>query len=544
MKKTFKKLITGIVATAISLSVMSVAMINTVSAAQSGGGDYVWDLDADSNFSGALTTNQIVISGDLKYTAGSSSDALTEGDGGDKYLLMGGGGAANKRNFELLNCVAGDVITITYGSTSARDITIQENGVTTKTEELKSTGDFKKAEYVYTIQNETCDLNFYFENNKFGVYQIERKSNPQDTYTISGTIAAGSDISKDSIFQLVKNDTTFNAVVSKAATESETGTWTAKANVTAGSLAPVSIGDSLTVVSDAYDIDTTEINISGGEGKAFSTDKAIKFKKIKFVVTLSADDVVATEYVADFYLDSAKKLKVYANGDANVTVDTGKRSFNTAADRTTTETVTNRIKSNGPGSKEKRAISFIPTSDGSIYFYAMAGGSSGSRYLKLENENGTETSESVVLNSSDVTEVKFDVKANTTYYVYAQGNSVNIYYIGSTVDLKSFDTETVEIASTKAAIGTDFYAVDTANGNTYIIHPVQAEEMDYTKLALQAIEGTVAPTDTVYTSIEFSDGSKLNASDFNGAKAIYAVLVTGTNGEAPSKTFSWVNVEA
>ena len=126
-----------------------------------------------------------------------------------------------------------------------------------------------------------------------------------------------------------------------------------------------------------------------------------------------------------------------------------------------------------------------------------------------------------------------DTGADKLIYISADNDS----YIGQIV------VEKVKtIADTKAAAGTDFCALDTANGNTYIIHPVSSSEMDYTKIALVGKNGNVAASDTVYTSIKFEDGSILNASDFNNAEYIYAVLVTGTEGAAPTNTFEWVNV--
>ena len=126
-----------------------------------------------------------------------------------------------------------------------------------------------------------------------------------------------------------------------------------------------------------------------------------------------------------------------------------------------------------------------------------------------------------------------DTGADKLIYISADNDS----YIGQIVVEKA-----KTIADTKATAGTDFCALDTANGNTYIIHPVSSSEMDYTKIALVGKKGNVAASDTVYTSIKFEDGSILNASDFNNADYIYAVLVTGTEGAAPTKTFKWVNV--
>ncbi len=97
-------------------------------------------------------------------------------------------------------------------------------------------------------------------------------------------------------------------------------------------------------------------------------------------------------------------------------------------------------------------------------------------------------------------------------------------------------------ANTAAPVGSDYSAVDTVNGNTYIIHPITEGEMAKSTLSLANAGGTAianTDTDTAYTAVQFADESILNASDI-GADTIFAICVTGTNGATPKAKFTWI----
>lgn len=199
---------------------------------------------------------------------------------------------------------------------------------------------------------------------------------------------------------------------------------------------------------------------------------------------------------------------------------------------------TQRIKSNGVGTVDYRCITFTVNSKASVLVEGMSSKSGETRDLALVNCNDTATILGTFSNDGKaIGSYTFNITEAGSYCLYPSVNGFNIYGIV----VKTDDGST--IASTATQIGTtgDYYAVDTANGATYIIHSVTADEMAYESLSLQAISGTVAPTTTVYSSVEFADDSVLKAEDI-GAEAIYAVKVTGTEGAAPTATsFTWVN---
>jgi hypothetical protein len=200
----------------------------------------------------------------------------------------------------------------------------------------------------------------------------------------------------------------------------------------------------------------------------------------------------------------------------------------------------------------KKYVGFTPTKTGTIKFYVAANQSGAIEMIfRIYACTASDTEGQYILDEqlltadlparddadSPIEAIAFDVTADTRYYLYGNNGGTDLFQMVFTYDDGKDDTST--IADTVTAIGSDYYAVDSTNKATYIIHAVTADEMKYATLALEGKSGAVAPTTEVYTSVEFADGSTLSASDIN-ADAIYAVKVTGTDGAAPTATFNWI----
>jgi hypothetical protein len=200
----------------------------------------------------------------------------------------------------------------------------------------------------------------------------------------------------------------------------------------------------------------------------------------------------------------------------------------------------------GNANKEFIKISDVSKGDTiEVYFFGCDGkGASGkATSIVLTDAAGGTTTKSISKTATDDNYVSSNTSAYVSYVSTgtgdftissgADGNRIGVTAIVITSNSSS------TIADTVTAIGSDYYAVDSTNKATYIIHAVTSDEMKYATLALEGKSGAVAPTTEVYTSVEFADGSTLSASDIN-ADAIYAVKVTGTDGAAPTATFNWI----
>ena len=209
--------------------------------------------------------------------------------------------------------------------------------------------------------------------------------------------------------------------------------------------------------------DTYTLSIAGGDLSftsvvVDSTTTAINPVYTKDSVVALAhkydlSDLTAGDITADTLIDGGA-FKLDVTGTNKFTVEANSKEI-TIADGTTV-TATNRLKFNGTGGLEKRAIVFTPAADGDIYFYALAGGSSSERKLTI-SDGTNELSSSAALSSSTFDAVKFTVEANKTYYVYATGNAVNVHYIASTFDLvaQTIDEATTETTTTEDTTTTE-----------------------------------------------------------------------------------------
>jgi hypothetical protein len=193
-------------------------------------------------------------------------------------------------------------------------------------------------------------------------------------------------------------------------------------------------------------------------------------------------------------------------------------------------------------SKGTGVFTFTAPTAGTLTIYAVTGSNGEARTVELYNASGTELktwTSGPVEDGYEYEPFTYTVEAGT-YTIAGSSGAVNFYGM-------SFVSDSDKIADTVAKAASDYYAIDTVKA-TYIIHAVTADELKYSSLALKGkddAEGNpvnVAATTEVYKSIEFADGSVLNASDI-GADAIYAVKVTGAAGAAPTASFTWVDAK-
>lgn len=100
-----------------------------------------------------------------------------------------------------------------------------------------------------------------------------------------------------------------------------------------------------------------------------------------------------------------------------------------------TTSFTKALNTIGAGDESQRSVMFRTPSgstNGKLYVYATSGNGE-NNVLKLISSNGTQTHE---IHNQDVREAVFDIAPATNYYITGSG-SLNIYYIGSTIELET-----------------------------------------------------------------------------------------------------------
>jgi hypothetical protein len=231
---------------------------------------------------------------------------------------------------------------------------------------------------------------------------------------------------------------------------------------------------------------------------------------------------------------------LFSKDTAKSSVDENSKTFTDGA------SFTQRVKVGGTTKGDSGVFTFTAPTAGTLTIYAVTGSNSAARTVELYNASGTalETWTSGPIASAstyDYEPFTYTVEAGATYTIGCSAGAVNFYGM-------SFVSDSDKIADTVAKAASDYYAIDTVKA-TYIIHAVTADELKYSSLALKTKEVdedgnavNAAATTEVYKSIEFADGSVLNASDI-GADAIYAVKVTGAAGAAPTASFTWVDAK-
>lgn len=182
---------------------------------------------------------------------------------------------------------------------------------------------------------------------------------------------------------------------------------------------------------------------------------------VEFKNVLNASELAKGDIITET-LSNDKYFKFIADSTNKLTVDGNNKTFSVADGATIN--ATQRLKTNGSGDYNKRAISFKTATDGEIYVYALAAGADGNRYLALDDgDDSTENQNGETLDSSNFIVSEFDVEAGKTYTLYSGNSGINIYYIGSTAQLVAFDdvssdttttTETTTEATTTTATTT------------------------------------------------------------------------------------------
>ena len=92
-----------------------------------------------------------------------------------------------------------------------------------------------------------------------------------------------------------------------------------------------------------------------------------------------------------------------------------------------------RLKLNGAGSKDSKAIKIVATSAGKLRFFCCSANSKDtSRKYTVSDESGAELVTSAEGVTTSISQYEYDVPAAGTYYLYSKVNGINYYYLDFT----------------------------------------------------------------------------------------------------------------
>ena len=174
-----------------------------------------------------------------------------------------------------------------------------------------------------------------------------------------------------------------------------------------------------------YTINGTEYTYVSGTGAPVVSSSAPVVSSSAPVVSPSASaaaelnvstDMTAGTYTSDLTVNGF----TFITGGSKWVVDSSNKTCNGV-------TYTQRAKSGGKGTTEKRAISFTAASAGSFIVHAMSGSSTEERRLTL-NLNGTDLQSETTV-GGEVKELVFTLPSAGTYVLYPSDDNVGIFYM-------------------------------------------------------------------------------------------------------------------
>lgn len=180
------------------------------------------------------------------------------------------------------------------------------------------------------------------------------------------------------------------------------------------------------------------------------------------VATINASDLTAGDITANTV---SGQFKLIADATNKLTVEANSKSLDGY-------TFTQRLKTNGTGAVDKRAISFTTTGAGNVIFYAMSGSNKEDRPVNLLNAEGT-TVGTVTVSGTTFAKYTIAIPSAGTYYLVSGKSGINFYLIGTDValadqkaDATTETTTTTETSTEATTVTTTTKADDTTETTT------------------------------------------------------------------------------
>lgn len=173
------------------------------------------------------------------------------------------------------------------------------------------------------------------------------------------------------------------------------------------------------------------------------------------VATINASDLTAGDITANTV---SGQFKLIADATNKLTVEANSKSLDGY-------TFTQRLKTNGTGAVDKRAISFTTTGAGNVIFYAMSGSNKEDRPVNLLNAEGT-TVGTVTVSGTTFAKYTIAIPSAGTYYLVSGKSGINFYLIGTDVALADQKADATTETSTEATTATTTTKADDTTETT------------------------------------------------------------------------------
>lgn len=236
------------------------------------------------------------------------------------------------------------------------------------------------------------------------------------------------------------------------------------------------------------------------------------------VATINASDLTAGDITANTV---SGQFKLIADATNKLTVEANSKSLDGY-------TFTQRLKTNGTGAVDKRAISFTTTGAGNVIFYAMSGSNKEDRPVNLLNAEGT-TVGTVTVSGTTFAKYTIAIPSAGTYYLVSGKSGINFYLIGTDVALADQKADATTVTTTTTETSTEATTATTttkADDTTETTTTAPAGKAFAVSGDSWSAEGDSVPT--------WLNGGKLTTATNNSGYTAFAA--ESANGTAFTKT--------
>lgn len=233
------------------------------------------------------------------------------------------------------------------------------------------------------------------------------------------------------------------------------------------------------------------------------------------VATINASDLTAGDITANTV---SGQFKLIADATNKLTVEANSKSLDGY-------TFTQRLKTNGTGAVDKRAISFTTTGAGNVIFYAMSGSNKEDRPVNLLNAEGT-TVGTVTVSGTTFAKYTIAIPSAGTYYLVSGKSGINFYLIGTDVALADQKADATTVTTTTTETSTEATTTTKADDTTETTTTAPAG-----KAFAVSGDSWSAENDSVPTWL---NGGKLTTATNNSGYTAFAA--ESANGAAFTKT--------
>lgn len=236
------------------------------------------------------------------------------------------------------------------------------------------------------------------------------------------------------------------------------------------------------------------------------------------VATINASDLTAGDITANTV---SGQFKLIADATNKLTVEANSKSLDGY-------TFTQRLKTNGTGAVDKRAISFTTTGAGNVIFYAMSGSNKEDRPVNLLNAEGT-TVGTVTVSGTTFAKYTIAIPSAGTYYLVSGKSGINFYLIGTDVALADQKADATTVTTTTTETSTEATTATTTTKADDTTETTTTAPAD--KAFAVSGDSWSAENDSVPTWL---NGGKLTTATNNSGYTAFAA--ESANGTAFTKT--------